>query len=513
MSLQPIVLVYICIYTSLIFCTIKSMDLSTAVDNVKSSIDAYRKASTWIPNDDSNDNLLKTALNGDITWAGLGAVCANRSARMGYLQDPIRALSSPFETTTGMQFSTGTVGWWFSYGMDTTGKNGWLVIVFRYPTTGNSQTPASGDNAVYNVGGYIVSDGTRYPFSDDGHPLTCSGTYNSSTSPDGVTGYSLILTSTDFDSHALVSDFTLSLMDNGYYQLISEFADGGYVSLHATSKHAAVPHGDSKGCAPCVSGVGTNYWSWTYMTGQMQYNTASSTGSIIDVVAWFDHQWGSLSVAPRGALPQILASVSGMFKTSSPPSWFWTTVVLSDKLQYSCSITLPANTVPKKGSVYSSSTGAIKYAFDDSGNPTINFGLPVSIKVNSVLTGDHNLSSDVTVTVDGSEYRLKGIVSDGFVTLAGGSINQEVPCIAYDSIGNAVGSGFLEMNHMHSTTDNATDTLQVMGLDATQANLDVLKPRKYSFSQAWQSVAVVSVVLLVVLAVLGLSIWGIVKLV
>jgi len=489
------------------------MDLSTAVDNVKSSIDAYRKVSTWIPNDDSNDNLLKSALNGDITWAGLGAVCANRSARMGYLQEPIAALSSPFETTTGMQFSVGTVGWWFSYGLDTTGKNGWLVIVFRYPTTGNSQTPCTGDNAVYNVGGYIVSDGTRYPFSDDGHPLTCSGNYTANTDPNGNTPYNLVLTSTEFDSHALLADFTLMVMDTGGYQLGCQFIDGGNITVIMSTKHAGVPHGDSNGCAPCVSGVGTNYWSWTYMTGKMQYNTASSIGSIIDVIGWFDHQWGSLSVAPRGTLPQIVASISGMFKTSSPPSWFWTTVVLSDKLQYSCSITLPANTVPKKGSVYTSSTGAIKYAFDDSGNPTISFGLPVSVSVNSVLADDPNLSSDVTVTVDGSEYRLKGIVDNGFVTLAGGSINQEVPCMAYDSDGNVVGSGFLEMNHMHSTTDNATDTLQVMGLDTTQANIDVLKPRKYSFSQAWQSVAVVSPVLLVVLAVLGLSVWGIVKVV
>lgn len=489
------------------------MDLSTAIANVNSSIDAYRNVSSWIPNDDSTDNLLKTALdNKNLTWAGLGAVCASRSARMAYLQDPIESLQKPFEDTLGMQFATGTVGWWFTYGMDDSGKYGWLIIVFRYPTTGNSQQKSTGDTAVFNVGGYIVSEGVRYPLSTDGNPLTCSGTYIANTDTD-TSSYTIVLTSTDFDSNAMISDFTITAMDNGFLQVGSTFVDGGSLTIQATSKHSAVPHGDSNGCAPCAAGVGTNYWSWTYMPGQMQYSPADGTGDIVNVTGWFDHQWAVKGVAPRGFLPQVFATLSRFFSAGSPARWIWFTLVLDENLQYSCNVLLTQDDVLQEGAEFSNETGGTKYSFDDDGNPTMEYGLPVTVKINSVLADDPVLSRNVTVTVENTEYTLQGIVADGFVTLENGTINQEVPCFVHDSDDAVVGHGFLEMNQMHSAADNATDTLQVMGLEANKDNLDVLLPRKYSFSQAWPSVMIVVAALLLVLTVVGLMVWGLVILI
>lgn len=486
------------------------MDLSTAITSVSSSIDSYRAVSSWIPNKDSTDDLLKTALsNTGLTFAGLGAICANRGPRMGYLQNPVEPLTGKLEDTTGMQFSTGTTGWWFNYAMDDAGKTGWLIIIFRYPTKTNE---ATAETALYNIGGYVVSDGVRYPFSTDGNPLTCTGDYQILKENSDNTCYTLATTATDFDDSALVSSLIFSVDTTGLVVLSAVFISGESFSGNALTAYSAVPHGDLQGCAPCTSGVGTNYWSWTYMNGSHNFTDSSGNQKSTDITAWFDHQWGSLGIAPRNGFSQILAATAGWLSAPQTPRWFWVTIALSKKVQYSCSVTIDSSATIEAGAKFHSKSGGIRYSYDSSGNPSVIFGLPVTVKVNSVLDSDSVLSDNVTVTVDSTEYTLTGMVSEGFVTLAGGSINQEVPCVVY-SDKKVVGKGFLEMNHMHPAANNAADALRVMGQEISPDNLDALMPQKYSFSQVWPSLLVILSLILLCLGVIGLTVWGIIKLV
>jgi hypothetical protein len=491
------------------------MSLQDAIENVKTSIDGYRKVSAWIPNDDAKDNLLYAALKDEnLDWAGLGAIVGNRGPRLSYLQDPIEPLTAPFEDTTGFQFTQGTTGWWFTYGMDSTGDNGWLLIVFRYPTITSKQASYYiGTQTLYNIGGYIVSNGIRYPLSKDGYPLSSIAKYEFYTDFEtSVNTYSLTYGGETVNDNLLISNFVLKVTDSGSLSWVSTFKDGSNFDIEIQTKHAAVPHGDLSACAPCVSGIGTNYWSWTYMEGSMKYTPQNGIAGTANVIAWFDHQWGTLSKAPRNAVSQILATVGGAVVKPSAPRWFWVTIVLGDSLQYSCSIVISDSSTIQANSVFTSSDGAIKYAFDDKGNPDITFGLPVTIKVNSVLDDNPNLSSDVTVTVENVEYHVTGIVETGYVTLYNGSINQEVPCIVKDSNGSVVGNGFLEMNNMHTAKDNATSALKLMGQDVNDDNLAALMPSKYTFSQAWESISVVVSIILVCLIAVVLMIWGLVKL-
>ena len=493
------------------------MDLSTAANNVNSSIDAYRKYSTWIPNMDSRDNFLKNALKSDsLSWAGLGAIAGSRAPRMAYLQNGVSGLSTPFETTTTMQFDVGTTGWWFNYAMDPTdGKNGWLFVIIRTPTVGVSQNPVDGmtDTAIYSIGGYVVADGVRYPITEDGNPLTCSGSYTTTTNDDGSERYELQITPDPSDGKIKVSNLEFFADQSGVFYWNLDFKTGDRATGDLTAKYKAVPHGSDNACAPCVDGVGTNYWSWTYMQGTFEYIPQNGDSPFDKkVIGWFDHQWGTLSVVPRSWWAQMMAALNGYFSKPASLKWIWVTVVLAENLQYSCSVTIPDGKTLEKDAVFTSNVG-IKYAYDDDGNVDITYDLPISLKINSMLDTDTSISGDVTVTIDDTQYIVRGMVDNGFVTLFNGSLNEEVPSIVYDADNNPIGVGFLEMNNIHTTEDNVKNTLRVMGMDASQANVDALTPKAYSFSQVWAILALLMLTVLIIIVLLVLVVWGIVKLI
>ena len=66
-----------------------------------------------------------------------------------------------------MLFDTGTLGWYFTYGMSADGKYAYLIIIiFRVPSVGNRQIDSYDEltnSTIFNLGGYVLANGKKYP--------------------------------------------------------------------------------------------------------------------------------------------------------------------------------------------------------------------------------------------------------------------------------------------------------------------------------------------------------------
>jgi len=519
------------------------MDITTGTKNVIESISNYEAYESYIPNNDTRDQVLNNALNqDDLSWRKLGAIIGNRGPKMGYLQtgsiEPLNE-SDFIQDISELQFAKGTSGWFFNYGMDTTGQNGFLFIVFRFPTLGGNTNDDS-SSTIYNICGYVYQNGVKINISTPGIPLTTTGVYtigstdfemisseNSSfpntlnqeyhlnSTGDDTSLTTLVFDLDDFsdDANINVTAIQIAVGQDKAVEIDMTFKDTSTFSSTLTSNNDPVPHGDLQACAPCESGVGTNYLSYTYMTGDMVFTDDSSESTTSAIVGWFDHQWANFGVAPNSSALQIVITFAETIKPSYPSKWFWITLQLGSEKQYSLSIVLDESDVIVPGATFSSDGGILFEHQLTTGS--IDFGVSCTVKVNTVSSFDSMLSSDIDVTVveDGVDvtYTLKGMgTGDGQITLISGTINQEIPSIVYDSNGDVAGIGFIEMNNFHTTEDNIKTALGTMGMDTSSENIMALTPKTYTLTQAWKSVSIVSSGIIIGLLLICLIVWGIV---
>jgi hypothetical protein len=65
--------------------------------------------------------------------------------------------------------------------MSADGKYAYLIIIiFRVPSVGNQQIDSYDEltnSAIFNLGGYVLANGKKYPFSKLKTPIICSCNY------------------------------------------------------------------------------------------------------------------------------------------------------------------------------------------------------------------------------------------------------------------------------------------------------------------------------------------------
>jgi hypothetical protein len=454
---------------------------------------------SFSPNDDNKDNTILDALDNATTLSQVGILGFLRSDRFAYLQKPILPLDT-YKNSISMRFDEGTFGWNFVYAVspDPTIKSGILAVIFRYPT----KSMSTDKDSYYSVTGYIIENNQTKPFSTIGSPIICTGDYSSTS--DTVT-LKLNFDSCKNDNNIFLQNMTFtgsSFLQKTNFSVT--FTNNQTYSLNLNTTNDASMQGDDTGCTPCIDGVGTNYWSFTYMTGTL---SNSLTTQNTPVIGWFDNQWGALSFAPRSWFTRFLGNLSGFFKPPSYIRWFWITVQLSSDVQYV--LTMFPDSIVKKGDTFTNNTNN-KYEIDSNGKTTITRNIQASIELLEMSPYDDKLPYKIKVNIDNKIFILNSI-GDGRITLIDGSVNTETPCLLYDSNNKIIPGavGFIEGNKLHDANDDLNHMKELAGI-SDNVSLDIFLPKKLTFAQSWSSLLLAFTFLL---SLLSLIIFIIVKIV
>ena len=456
------------------------MELQTFKNNIKDSIKQYRNLSmSFSPNYDNKDNIVLDALDNATDLTQVGIIGFLRSDRFAYLQNPILPLDT-YKNSVSMRFNEGTFGWYFVYAIspDPNNKTGILAVIFRYPT----KSMSTDKDTYYSVSGYVINNGISKPFSTVGTPIVCTGNYISNSS-NGDVSLSLNLDSYRNDNNIFLQNLT--------------FSGSSYLQNNTVSFSFKNSEKYDTGCSPCIDGVGTNYWSFTYMKGSLNN---------IPVIGWFDNQWGSLAFAPRSWFTRFLGNLSGFFKPPVYTRWFWITIQESEYVQYI--VTMFPTSVVKKGDIFTNNTNNNKYEIDSNNKITITRNIPASVELLEMSKYDENLPYKIKVNIDNKTFILNSI-GDGRITLIDGSVNTETPCFLYDSNDNIItgGVGFIEGNKLHEIEDDLNHMKELSGIDS----IDPFLPKSLTFSQSWQSLLLAFVLISILLGLIIFIIINIIK--
>jgi hypothetical protein len=468
------------------------MDFANMKQNITNSIKEYRNLFIpFTPNQDERDKELLSALDKATTIQQLGVLGAMRSDRFAYLTKGVEPLKCSYMETVGMQFDVGTTGWYFIYGLDKEGKNGFLIIFFRSPTKGN----ASAKDTYYNITGNVIEDNKYYPFSTPGYPIIATGNYSENTG-----NISLDINLPQNDSNVFLTKLNYSSLGYMTNTNIELELGGKSYSFNLTAKSRGVMQGTDGGCVPCFDGIGTNYWSFPYLSGTM-----SMPSKTVEVVGWFDHQYGILQKAPKSCLTQAFLTAQDFFmQPKGIDSWYWLTAQFpEDNVFYTASF-FPKGKIHVGQKTHSEKAGNKFTINPATGEVIAERNIPATVEVSSLVNGT-NYTNDVVLTIDGKVIKLKSI-ADGFVTLADGSKNIETPAIA--SISDKKGVGFIENNKMGNPNDDIEHACALAGID----NSKPFFPSKYSFKKAILSILFLLFIAIVVLLVLVFIVMSIVRL-
>ena len=206
---------------------------------------------------------------------------------------PIKPIRSPAEANT-FQFEQGTLGWYWGYAVYEEPKVTVMYYVVR-SDIGNPQIRAKhhlklGETTLYSIS---LGVGGRENWSYN-EPVVCGGTYE-------------IKSPSVFSLDCKTATLTFSMKataDNIVVDFSSAGGESSYASqfkAHTRFTKSTPPYLNAPGgCLPCISGIGTLYYSYTQLASESEVFMKSSApqdedGSSLTLVGgngWLDHQWG-----------------------------------------------------------------------------------------------------------------------------------------------------------------------------------------------------------------------------
>lgn len=429
--------------------TVTSLDMSSMLTLVKQKAAYIENNSFLRPFRPERLQLVKDALNSPtLTPSQMAVQSVFLMPNSGLGMAAIRPRKCPSDTFN-FQFGEGLVGWYFHYGTSTAG-NSFFIYIARMELVPLKLSAARGSTTYYNIGAGIGINGAwkMLPFS------ICEGTYTETSEQE----FSLSvkncgsITSLVFTGSQLDIDFNISFKatDETSYRCVS------------SSKARRRPFfNDRYGCAPCIDGAGTTYWSIPYMETTFKLSTGGGELSPHDGTAWLDRQW--LSLDTQTNFVNILSAF-----TTAPRGlgrYIWLNMNVTPQLQYM--VTVFPTRVLSDGDVMT----ALINKYDERANVT--WGIQGSIKINKTIEIEGAFyPAIVSVTVDSREYTLDG-TSYGVCYTIDGTGNNHWTSSAVLSLGDsgANGTGFIEANQMQDQDVYLLKMLEVGGIDKKYADL------------------------------------------
>lgn len=274
------------------------------------------------------------------------------------------------------------------------------------------------------------------------------------------------------------------------------------------------------GCAPCIGGTGTSYWSLPAMQA-----TGTVDGVPVQGIAWTDRQWGGGSPLSFG--PAFISTVSTWFKAPPRSRWLWFSAVSADrKWANSGVVSLTSDEVSTVGTLHKSWTGSLfMKSVPETLDPAAN---------RAQVTGDLTVVDSYTDPASGqvlpTAYRLTHcgpnrdktcmlrVARPGsgtvFVPTFSNLVNSEAACSLYDESGeNVIGTGCIEANMVASEEDMTKFRKQYFVANGVPSAVyvDVSAPKKTPFFASLPSAILFLGGVLALLTVLGLIVYAVVR--
>jgi hypothetical protein len=420
-----------------------------------------RSSGPFTPYNASAMDLVSTAVDKATSLDELGAaflLLPNNSIGSA----PLGPLTGSPEDTTLFQFEQGTMGWYWGYATyEDQPSSGEVANVMYYIIRIDLGTPEIrrkynlplGATTIYSVSfGAGFGKGTwRYsPYA------MCRGSYD-------------IHGAQSFTFTAHNEDDTVAIAfkaDKKEFTL--EFSCKIEKNVFATSttfgKTSNPQFNAPRGCAPCVAGDGTLYWSYPQLGASSSITIGTTTRNFKHGDGWLDHQWMrgndplELGVKILTNFSQLKKSVGGLGR------YVWLNVHLGEK-QFMITAFPPQSAKIEKGQAYP----AQYIAYSAHEIPTY--------KNKTALTFEETTTHDgiifptvISVTLpgpDGSEtYTLSSIPYGDCVTFdLTGNLHWSGSASLTDSKGKSPGTGFIELNQFQPIDLYRSNMMKKAGID------------------------------------------------
>ena len=526
------------------------LDFEDARSNLLQTIQTYR--GLWnavVPNNDARDDALVRAISNATTWTQLGILGTQLSPRSTLLQKSIGGLGHSYLNAVAPRFDEGNTGWYWTYGTNMAVDAAYLVCIFRFPTAPHSTAVDS----FYCVSGYVVDRGMTRPFSTYGMPIMCPGAYTVTKRPDEL---ALVMDLSMYLNNANVSLSRLTLRGTGTTlrnmtvdMALKKTSSSLSTTMDTYSASMVSPMPGAfqgpHGCAPCVDGAGSSYWSFTYLTGGGVCGFSTSTSDpasgpatgpasvstslarrgvavthtghgpgpsqtpspspspspsqtpsptyVPDMVGWFSHQWTQL--LPRNVFARALLVVTETMITPEPEARITLTLQPSPVLQYTVTTTY---TNSERNRIAVGSTHTASYNVFVTGMPTT-FNQRAVLTITAMLPGTALPSAIMVTLLDtdtptGPDVLLIQAACDGRVTEPDGSVNLDAVSRVFNQAGNQLGVGCISISNFGNLADTTTHMMRLSGLDVP---VSVFMPAKYTSQESGTAAALISVAVIV----------------
>ena len=463
------------------------------------------KSNIFSPYNKNNMKLCEQAIDNANTYSDLVSVfrlVPNHSIGI-YPISPIKDINKSIT----FQFEQGILGWYWGYAVypkQNLGNNfGTVMYYVLRNDLGTSKLRSKyklsiGSTTVYTISlGVGIGKGKWY-FCPE--PIICGGTYE-------VNNNDFTLTcKTDNLNFSLQNNNSSLVLKFNYNNKDNSIKFGTTTNFLKTNK----PRFNApNGCAPCISGVGSLYWSYTQLSSNSMIQINDTSYSFENGDGWLDHQWGR-SGLPFKLVDKLGFNVINMFKsTGKLGRYVWINLHLPDNTQYMVFCFPDDSKEAKVGDNYSSKYNVYtekdskllrkgditfeyitKYNYN---NAVINFPTKLSLTVYDINNNKHVYVIDTTfygecITIDGS----------GNPHWSGGAILSE----------NNVetGTAFLELNQFESSKIYLENSLKLAGIDKTK-----YVNKTISFGQVIPSIIILLLPILILIVIIIMIIFGIVN--
>lgn len=413
---------------------------------------------------------------------------------------PIYPIKDINDTIT-FQFEQGVLGWYWGYAVYPQNSDNNFGTVMYYVLRNDLGTPdlrskynlSIGSTTIYTISiGVGIGNGKWY-FCPE--PIICGGTYEVDNN-----NFTLTCKTDKLTNFILINTDSKLTLNFSYQDNLLNF--GTNTTFTKTNK----PRFNApNGCAPCISGVGSLYWSYTQLNSSSTINIDNKNYTFNNGDGWLDHQWGR-SQLPFKLVDKLGFNIINMFNsTGKLGRYVWINLHLPDNVQYMVFCFPNDKKEVEIGDKYISKYNV--YTKNDSkllqkGNITfdyitiydsVKFPTKLTITVYDIDNKEHIYKIDTSkygncVTIDGS----------GNPHWSGGAVLTEN--------GNEKGTAFLELNQFEDKQkylDNSLKLANISSDDYTNSTL--------SFWQIFPSLIILLTPILLIVIIVILIILGIKK--
>ena len=407
------------------------------------------------------------------------------------------------DDTIIFQFEQGVLGWYWGYAVFPEQNNNFGTVMY-YIMRNDLGTKELREKYNLNIGEttvYTISIGVglgkgQWYFNPE--PIICPGTYEVS----NKTNFTLEC-STD-----ILPKFILK-NDNDKLTLEFEYNDKklnfGSNTIFIKTNKARI--NGPNGCAPCLSGTGTLYWSYTQLNSSSIIKINDKSYNFKNGDGWLDHQWGR-SKLPLKPLHRLSINVINMFKlTGKLGRYVWINLHLPNNIQYMVFCFPNENNMIKVNNTYEAIYNV--YSNDKSkllqkGNITFDYITKYNYDGNEILFPTKII---ITVYDMNNNKHIYKIDTDNY----GNTITIDLTGNPHWSGGviikennNKIGTGFLELNQFENKEKYLNRTLKIANINSND-----YKKEKLSLLKALPSIIILIIPLLLIISIIILIIFGI----